>query len=318
MRRTVLLVAGIPVLVGVVGVLVLLAIRSELPDPVATHWDRGGPDGFTARAGVLPLVLLGPVLGALVGGLIAALTRGEPAGRRIAAGTATGVAGFVTLVLVGSLWRQRGLADAAAAPGVGGVLVVALLVGLLLGVATAALVPGDPPGRAVATGPVPGARPLRPGQPITWSAWTAASAGALGVFALALVPSLVLAAIGVVPAFLLLVAALVALMAVATLAARVGVDERGLTVRSPLGWPTWRVPLAEVAAADVVDVHPLRDFGGWGYRIGHGGRSGVVLRRGPGLEVTRGDGRRFVVTVDGAAEAAALLLALTARSRAGS
>ena len=316
--RTGLLVAGVPLAVGAAGLLALLLIRADLPDPVATHWGRGGPDGFTARDRVPPLALLGPGLGVLVGGLIAALARGERAGRRVAAGTAAGVAAFVTLVLVGSLWRQRGLADAATAPDVDGVLVVALVVALLVAAAAAALVPADPPGRAIATGPVPSAAPrlpLAPGERVAWSAWTAAPAGVLGILALALVPTLVLAAVGIAPAFLLLVAGLVVLLAAATLAVRVWVDERGLTVRSPLGWPTWRVPLAEVAAAAAVDVHPLRDFGGWGYRLGRGGRSGVVLRRGPALEVTRGDGRRFAVTVDGAAEAAALLTALTARSR---
>ena len=40
---------------------------------------------------------------------------------------------------------------------------------------------------------------------------------------------------------------------------------------------------------------------------------GVIAGR--ALEVTRGDGRRFVVTVDGAARAAALLNALTTRVR---
>jgi hypothetical protein len=40
-----------------------------------------------------------------------------------------------------------------------------------------------------------------------------------------------------------------------------------------------------------------------------------VFRSGEAVQVTRGDGRRFVVTVDGAAEAAALLTTLTDRVR---
>jgi hypothetical protein len=95
----------------------------------------------------------------------------------------------------------------------------------------------------------------------------------------------------------------------------VWVDRRGLTVRSPLGWPAVVIPLEDIAAVGVVEISPLRDYGGWGWRLGRRGRPGAVFRAGPALEVTRGDGRRFVVTVDGAGEAAALLTTLTDRVR---
>jgi hypothetical protein len=210
------------------------------------------------------------------------------------------------------------LADATAAPDIEGVLVAALLLAVLLGLAVAALVPADPPGAATATGPPPADAPripLAPGERVAWSAWTSVSAPVLTVLFVALLPLAIPAALGVVPVFLGLIAVFVLVLSATRMAARVWVDERGLTVRSPLGWPTRTVPLAEIAAAAAVRVDPIRDFGGWGYRIGRGGRSGVVLRRGPALEVTRGDGRRFLVTVEGAAEAAALLTALTARAR---
>jgi hypothetical protein len=41
MKRTALIVVGAPALIGVLGLAAFLAIRSDLPDPVATHW--GGP-----------------------------------------------------------------------------------------------------------------------------------------------------------------------------------------------------------------------------------------------------------------------------------
>jgi hypothetical protein len=113
----------------------------------------------------------------------------------------------------------------------------------------------------------------------------------------------------------MVVVLLVALLLGSMLAARVWVDRRGLTVRGPLGLPSYTVPLDEVAAVEVVRVSALGDYGGWGWRIGRRGAPGVVLRSGEALQVTRGDGRRFVVTVDGAAEAAALLAALTDRVR---
>jgi hypothetical protein len=54
-----------------------------------------------------------------------------------------------------------------------------------------------------------------------------------------------------------------------------------------------------------------REYGGWGWQLGRRQRFGAIFRGGEALEVTRGDGRRFVVTVDAAAEAAALLTTLT-------
>jgi hypothetical protein len=317
MRRTALLIAGVPVLVGVLGVAVLLAIRSSLPDPVATHWDNSGPDGFTARSWAVLPVLLGAVSGLVLGSVIGWYGRREPAARRLAAGLAAGTSVFVTAIAVGSLWEQRGLADAAGAPGIGGVLVAALAAGLLAGVAAAVAVPGDPPGSAVASGRLTGARlPLAPGERAVWSAWAGTPPAVLvAIPAVVLLPTAVTVALGTAPVFLLLLLVLVVAVLEGSLAARVWVDQRGLTVRSPFGWPAYTIPLAEIAAVAVTEVSPLRDYGGWGWRIGRRGRPGVVFRSGAALEVTRGDGRRFVVTVDGAAEAAALLTTLTDQVR---
>ena len=74
--------------------------------------------------------------------------------------------------------------------------------------------------------------------------------------------------------------------------------------------------IEEVEEAVVVQVNPLREFGGWGIRTGVGGRIGVVMRGGEALEVVRTGGRRVVVTVDDAATGAALLNTLAGRARA--
>ncbi len=52
-------------------------------------------------------------------------------------------------------------------------------------------------------------------------------------------------------------------------------------------------------------IEPLA-YGGWGWRVVPGGTA-VVVRGGEALVVELRSGRRFAVTVDGAAEAAALL-----------
>src|SRR5690606_36580405 len=87
---------------------------------------------------------------------------------------------------------------------------------------------------------------------------------------------------------------------------RVSAGPTGLTVRGLLGIPVIRVPLADIAdTAAITLLQPLVDFGGWGYRwiIGPGGKSrtGVVVRAGEALRVTRRDGRELIVTVDDAA-----------------
>jgi hypothetical protein len=107
----------------------------------------------------------------------------------------------------------------------------------------------------------------------------------------------------------------VAVLFAAMLAFTVRVDATGLTVRSILGRPGTHIPADEVERASVTEVRALRQFGGWGWRVGRGGRVGVVLRSGEGLLVERSGGRSFVVTVGDAATGAALLNTLADRAR---
>jgi hypothetical protein len=93
------------------------------------------------------------------------------------------------------------------------------------------------------------------------------------------------------------------------------VDHSGLTARSVLPRPRTEVPLDEVESAEVIDVQPFAQFGGWGYRIAASGRVGIVVRRGEGILVHRTGGRQLVVTVDDAATGAALLNTLADRAR---
>ncbi|GAY09258.1 hypothetical protein TOK_3216 [Pseudonocardia sp. N23] len=91
--------------------------------------------------------------------------------------------------------------------------------------------------------------------------------------------------------------------------ALVTVDRRGLVVAlGAVGRPRLRVPVEDIASVTTGEVSPAQ-FGGWGYRLVPGG-SGVVLRGGPALIVTRRSGRRFTVTVDDAQTAAGLLAGL--------
>ncbi|AEG43858.1 DUF1648 domain-containing protein [Isoptericola variabilis] len=289
--------------------------RHELPDPVASHWSAAGePDGFMSlEAFALSSVLLVAGCVALFGAI--GWSWGTSASTRRTVGAATVWSGAfgATLLLAGTA-SQRGLDDATQATSPGGALALALVLPLVPAVLAALVVPGDP--REPATTPVAddAARvPLAEGERAVWIRRADGVPG-LAVGALAIALTAVLAVVLQLWA-MLVVPALLAVVLAAMFAFTVRVDASGLTVRSALGWPSTRVPADEIVRADVTRVRPLRDFGGWGWRVGQGGRTGVVLRAGEALEVERTGGRVLVVTVDDAATAAGLLNTVAERTR---
>ena len=73
---------------------------------------------------------------------------------------------------------------------------------------------------------------------------------------------------------LLVGAALVAVLWALMLAAKMTtqVDDDGITIRT-LFFINRRISYDEIVTAQSVAYKPLRDFGGWGYRIGPGGKA---------------------------------------------
>ncbi|GAB4077798.1 DUF1648 domain-containing protein [Nostocoides australiense] len=319
MTRAWLIVVLVPVLVAATTALVLRSWRGQLPDPVATHWGSGStPDGFTSLAD-LPWLGLLALIALPAGCLPLALGGRQGFNRRFAAGFAAGMAVFLGLVVLLSVNAQRGLTDAASAAGdIDGSVALSVLAAVAAGALAAWLVPGSTADAAAALEPIPPDAPrvaLAPGERAAWSKRTRSSriAYALlgGVLALFI-------AMAIVSGLWLTFAAMGILLAVAlatTLVFRVSVGEDGLVVRGLFGVPRFQTPLSDVAVAQTVSVDPMGEFGGWGFRIGLDGRSGVVVRKGEAIEVTRGDGQRFVVTVDDAARGAALLNTLADRHR---
>lgn len=98
---------------------------------------------------------------------------------------------------------------------------------------------------------------------------------------------------------------------------QVHADATGVRVRfGMLPWPTKFVAIDDIAHAGVIDLRPT-EWGGWGYRIARPAkgfsRSAVVLRGGEALHLTQRNGREFAVTVDDAAQAAAVVNAYVAK-----
>ncbi|MFG6502671.1 DUF1648 domain-containing protein [Microbacterium sp. P05] len=310
----------LPLLVTAVGVAVQVFVLPRLPDPVAIHWSASGPDGFGAPWSLAALIAgVGVGLTALFAAIAFTSARG---GEWSTVNRALGamVAGFVPFLVVAVTWStvmQAGLADAAEAPGSG----LALLGGLLVAVPLAAvgwfLQPRAPRRTQALTPAVQ--LVLDPHERAVWLGTARMTPRAVALV-LVIPLALILVALAVLPAdqgaalLLLAVAAGTVILALGVTAFRVRVDDRGLSVRSLLGLPRFRVGIDDVAGAASVTVDPLAQFGGWGLRWGAGGRFGVVLRGGEALEVARRDRSPFVVTVDDADTAASLLQALRTRA----
>ncbi|MFG2825970.1 DUF1648 domain-containing protein [Streptomyces sp. NPDC048434] len=285
----------------------------RLPDPLASHFAGGRADGFSSVPGFLAgclAVLL--VLG--VGcGLFVQLRAHTPEVPWLIAGSYA-TAAALGYAMCRTLLANVDAADAAAVripqwqPAVD--LGVALLAGALGRLLAGAAPP--PPRRAR------GATPrldLPDGTTAGWSRTISSSPlVVLGVVMLG--AGLV---VGLLAGWLSGAGLLLGGAAVLPLASvRVTVDRRGLALSPALLPGRFRfrhIPLDRIAEADSRRISCFAEFGGWGYRIRAGG-SGLVLRSGEGIVVRLTNGKEFVVTVDDAATAVALLNTYTDRARA--
>lgn len=284
------------------------SVRERLPDPVARHWGiSGAADGFSALNSTLAVTVGMVLLVAVPMGLAAVLARQPSAMRRFMAGTSAWVAVFLVVLIVDSLRGQLDLTDASAAPVPGAGIGIGTLVGVVVAAGVASLVRADR-GAARAAGPPPAtAVRLDPGS-ATELSWRSGPAGLdRAAVVIAVIAGVGLGSLAAVLTWWLLPVAIV-VVALVLGAGRftTTVDRSGLTV-GIVGRRILRVPLEDVAGADVVHVDPFWEFGGWGLRLDMAGRTGVVTRRGPAVRVQRGDGSEVLVTVDGADRAAATL-----------
>lgn len=311
-----------PVALCVAAVAIQLAVMGDVPDPVATHWSGDAPDGFASPT-------LVPVMTAIVGGMLPvvlgasglrSIRRGERGFvLRMMPAVAAGLAALMAVILTGSLLIQRGLADAADAPSILPAMWVGLGAAVVAGAAGWLAQPRHVERRpaAVPVGPIARAA----GERTVWVGRAEMRAPALA----AIVAGVAVAALAAVANWLVgdtavaivvtSVAVVLAVAAASLTVFHVRVDAEGLTVRSAARFVRMRVPAADVASVAAVDVSGLSQYGGYGIRS-IPGATAVVLRNGPALELTRQSGRRFVVTLDDPATAAAVLAAVAEDARA--
>lgn len=301
-RGAIALVVLPVVVLAALGLWPLLALRSRLPDPMATHWGlRGAPNGATSWGAQVVIVLAALVL--WVGVTIWAARR--------AMRTERGLDVYVVVVLLPVaaivcsfsaviVWVNRDHTDWRTVPElplwmiVAGIVVPLVATGL---VARALPSPTLHLGGDSAWQPGGPAQPLGPDERVAWiqsmvNPWM-------------LVPSLLMLVLGLVwvvfaasrPVGLILV--VVALLTTALASIQVTVDRRGLQVAyGPLRFPRTHIAPERITAADVIEVHPSQ-WGGWGYRgsLKLMKRAAVVLRKGPGIHLVLRDGSEFAVTI---------------------
>ncbi|WP_329045872.1 DUF1648 domain-containing protein [Streptomyces sp. NBC_01422] len=286
---------------------VFLANEDRLPGRIATHFSTGGgADDYMSRDGALWFgcaLLVG--LGLLF--TVLTLVSKESAGSRLNSAVGVGTAVTVGYPLILTVLVNTDVQDPADVhlP----LWHVAVL--LVAGLATGALAwwlmgPGPRPEPAP---PAP-SLPLAEGEAVAWSRTMMSRVLLITAMAVTLVGAVTLVfgpwQAGLVPLVLGPVCAAFA-------GVRVTVDRRGLTVTSTvLPRPRLALPLGSIVGADSVEVDPVGEFGGWGYRI-RPNRRGVLLRSGEALSVRTATGREYVVTIDDSTTAAALLNGLTDR-----
>ncbi|WP_166869417.1 DUF1648 domain-containing protein [Salinibacterium sp. ZJ70] len=310
----------LPLVIGLTGVALQLVWLGEVPDPIAIHWgveDR--PDGFASPAGAILLAaLLAIGLPAMFSIMLVTGGRGGLTNtHKMLVSTSLFMAVLISTITTATFGMQRGLEEGAEAGGITPWMLAGFAGGALLGIAGWFALPPAHAGRMDVVEAEP--LDLAPGERGVWIASVRVSTGAVIAIASAVLFALAAGVIAVVAtrgagAVALVLPVMLIAGACTSLAWRVRVDASGLTVSSrPLGWPAVRIRPDEIARVETVEVEPVGEFGGFGWRWAPGRSFGAIARAGEAIEVERHDGRRFTVTVDGARTGAALLAAYVAR-----
>lgn len=102
------------------------------------------------------------------------------------------------------------------------------------------------------------------------------------------------------------VSVVVAVLVVTFAFVEVDADETRVAISlGPVGFPRRRYAIEDITGVGAIEVHPLA-YGGWGWRIRSGRRS-YVIRGGQAIRMERANGVGIFVTVDTAAEGAAVI-----------
>ena len=307
-RRLIELV-GLPTLITL-AVALPVPLAGELPDPLATHWDAGGQPNGSMHRTALWLGVMGLWLG--LWALLAWLSRRDDArrGARMPGAIAILAAGgLLGGAMIATAIANTGEADWRAASASLTALLVPIYASASFAAAVAWWCERDRPWAATEQRPAARATvDLGGRERAVWIGRAQSPrmlvggvllAAVLAGFALLTGPpgAWVTATVGIATAVAVIWASEV----------RVTVTAAGVRVAfGPLNAPSRFIALDQIENAEAIHVEPMR-WGGWGYRWAGRGRTGVIVRRGPGMLIRLRDGRRLAVTLDGATQAAGLV-----------
>ncbi|MGP3930847.1 hypothetical protein [Nonomuraea sp. KM88] len=305
---------GLPVTAAFV--LVPLAVRDRLPDPMATHWGNEGVDGSMPFTGfvAVELVLWGvPWVLLLVGSRWAHAHRD---GRMFWWGTLGFMSVFAPGASLSVLAANLDVPVWTAAQLTAWHVIVTLAGSAAVAVTAGYLGRGEPD-----QAPSADARPprlwLREGERTVWvsrvtnpwlAAVAAAAGGGVGVLA---VLRLLGSGAGAVLGVTLPVLVIVLLLGLLSASVAVRVSGDGVAIGfGPFGWPVRRIRLQKIDVALSETRHPSQ-VGGWGFR-GLPGSATIMLRGGECLIIRYRSGGRLAISIDDASRGASLINALIA------
>jgi hypothetical protein len=323
--RTLVVAAVVPVVIVLAAAALMFSWVGSVPDPVAMHWGFGGqPDGAAPPESFPVLfVIIGLSLTAILGGVVVFVAHRSVMTwmMKFISVLSPGIVVFISVTFTASLGSQRGLRSWHDAPSIFPALLIGLGAGILIAVAAWFVLPPAIKGWTSAS--VAPAKPLalREGERATWHHNAASPASFVWLWLVISAAVVAVTIVGIVSSggrlwVLAILPILIMVLAIATFAWTIRVDARGLLARSTLGLPRISIPLSDIVSAEVVQVNPFQEFGGWGIRWGFNHDLGIVLRSGEGLRVNRRKGRSLVITVDDASTAASLIAGLVQRETA--
>lgn len=270
---------------------------SDLPNPIATHWNLGGDPN-----GSMPPVVLLLVMVALVAAVWWGVARAVGRTPYEAPSFVAGLFGIETL-LVAVTWlavlANRDQTTWQTADGVGLVqIAIAVVPAAIVGYVGWIISGGSSVDRTPATEAISSLDVPSPHAAI----WSSRGNGRI----LQLIGILALIVAVAIWSWASLVVVLIALFVLVFAEVRVTVSSNGAVVS--LGWlgiPSWTVPLSAIAHAEVETINPMA-YGGYGYRLRPGVRA-IVTRGGEALRLVRDDKPDLVLTVDDAKTGAGLI-----------
>jgi hypothetical protein len=291
----------VPAAITVALVFPAVLLSSRVPNPMAIHWNASGEPNGQGPWWVVTLIFL--VLWCSAWFVLLSM---RPTHRRETAASVYGIGALLVGVQMSSLLANLDRAswhDARHTPNLIVTLALTFLA-LAIGAAIGWVVSGPdaPPDHAGARDarPLPSAG-LRPGERAVWAG--AAHNRWMYLVSAAVVTLAVVFGRG---GALFVAAVAVAVALLVCVHVDVVIGPAGITTAvGVIGWPRRRIGFDEVNAARVAHVVPL-EYGGWGWRR-RINRTAVVIRRGDALDLELRTGKRFVVTVDGAEQAAGVV-----------